>query len=103
MRHSRPPPLISTDTIGFPHAGDYSAVKVTIVNPLAPRPAPPPVIGSVSRRPSSFFRKFSRHMSQWSKAHSTNQDHVMHPLDTAEPLPYLQEGPTGLGTLQGNQ
>ena len=56
------------------------------MNPLGPRPAPPPIIGNVSHRPSSLFRKFSHHMSQWSKAHSTHQDHIMHPLDRADAI-----------------
>ena len=56
------------------------------MNPLGPQPAPPPVIGIVSHWPSLLFRKFSRHMSQWSKAHTTNQDHVMHPLDRADTI-----------------
>ena len=51
-----------------------------------PRPAPPPVIGNVSHWPSSLFRKFSRHMSQWSKAHSTHQDYIMHPLDRVDAI-----------------
>ena len=55
------------------------------MNPLGPRPAPPPV-GNVSHWPSSLFYKFSRHMSQRSKAHSTNQDHIMHPLDRADAI-----------------
>ena len=51
-------PPISADTIDFPHAGDHKAVRVTVMNPLGPRPAPPPVIGNVSHWPSSLFRKF---------------------------------------------
>ena len=79
-------PPISADTIDFPHAGDHKAVRVTVMNPLGPRPAPPSVIGNVSHWPSSLFRKFSRHMSQWSKAHSTHQDYIMHPLDRADAI-----------------
>ena len=56
------------------------------MNPLGPRWAPPLVIGNVSQWPSSLFHKFSRHMSQWSKAPSTNQDHIMHPLDRADAI-----------------
>ena len=56
------------------------------MNPLGPRPAPTPVIGNVSQWPPSLFCKFSRHMSQWSKAHSANHDHIMHPLDRADAI-----------------
>ena len=85
-RHGAFTPPIFADTIDFPHAGDQKAVRVTVMNPLGPRPAPPPVLGNVSRWPCLIFRKFSRHMSQRSKAHSTNQDHIMHPLDRADAI-----------------
>ena len=81
--HSAP---ISADTIDFLDAGDHKAGRVTVTNPLGPRRAPPPVIGNVSHWPSSLFCKLSRHISQWSKAHLTNQDHIMHPFDRADAI-----------------
>ena len=84
MGHSPPP--TSTDTVEFPHVGDHKAVRVTMMTPLGPRPVPQPVICNVSHWPSSLFRKYSPHMSQWSKAHSTKQDHIMHPLNRADAI-----------------
>ena len=56
------------------------------MNPSGPRPAQPLVFGNASHLPSSLFRKFSRHMPPWSKPHSTNQDHVMHSLNSADAI-----------------
>ena len=79
-------PPVSADTVTFLHEGDHKGVMVTVTNPMGQRPPPPSVIGGVFHWPSSLFRKVTCHMTQWSKEHSTADDHRIHQLDRADTI-----------------